>query len=431
MINRRTFAKHLMAAPLWLSSFYSAASAAEKMDPVLENEVTDLLKRERLIDTAACDRYYQHPGEKPHTYNPDAVLPLVGGGILGIGHLAEEIPIRTADRTNLAEKPGQICYVSVLTPAGDVQQILREFETLRRVAAAHADKMVTVSTSEEMARVAKSGRLAMVPGLDSGNETGGDPLVLAELYRLGLRKMAMTHEAATPFCGSNSSEPKTTPGLSPLGRDMVAECNRLGIMVDVSHCSDITFWGVLDCTKRPIIATHSGARGMPGEARRNLSDEMLRALAKNGGMVGIGGATEIELYKKLQAAGFYDNLTKISLWMQQKYPDREELATALRNPAKQEEAHRALGLPKALPGSELVDTLLNPESTVVHLDYVAKKIGFDHVGIGTDVETYTPQYPWMIRGIAAGLIKRDYSQEKMRKILSSNILRVFRDNEGA
>ena len=84
-----------------------------------------------------------------------------------------------------------------------------------------------------------------------------------------------------------------------------------------------------------------------------------------------------------------------------------------------------------LPGSELVDGLLNPESTVVHLDYVARKIGFDHVGIGTDVETYTPQYPWMIRGIAAGLLKRNYTQEQIRKIFSSNVLRLFRDNERA
>jgi membrane dipeptidase len=279
-----------------------------------------------------------------------------------------------------------------------------------------------------MASVIKSGKVALVMGLDTGNETAGDPLVLAELHRLGLRKMAMTHEAATPFCGSNSSEPKTTPGLNPLGRQMVAECNRLGVMIDVSHCSDITFWGVLESTARPVIATHSGARAMPGLTRRNLSDEMLRALAKNGGMVGIGGATERGAYDALMAAGYYRNLNRINAWLVRKYPDRFELADALRDPSKLEEARRSLGLPKVLPGTEHIAGLINPESTLAHLDYVVKAIGIDHVGIGTDLEMYWRDYPPMIRGIAAGLLRRNYSQEQIRKIFHANFLRLFRAN---
>jgi membrane dipeptidase len=292
---------------------------------------------------------------------------------------------------------------------------------------AHREKVVVALTSEEMARAIKSGKIALVIGLDTGNETAGDPLVLAELRRLGLRKMAMTHEAPTPFCGSNSSEPKTTPGLSPLGKTMVAECNRLGIMIDVSHCSDITFWGVLEVTRSPIIATHSGARGTPGLDRRNLSDEMLRALAKNGGMVGIGGATERRAYEQLEATGYYRDLARISQWMLQKYPDRAELADALRDPAKLAEARRSLGLPKG----RHIAPLINPASTLRHLDYVANLIGFDHVGIGTDLEMYWHDFPPMVRGIAAGLIKGNYTQEQIGKIFHGNFLRLFRDNAAA
>jgi len=245
---------------------------------------------------------------------------------------------------------------------------------------------------------------------------------------LGLRKMAMTHEAATPFCGSNSSEPKTTPGLNPLGREMVAACNRLGVMIDVSHCSDITFWGVLECTRRPIIATHSGARARPGLTRRNLSDDMLRALAKNGGMVGIGGATERGAYERLKAAGYYKNLSMINDWMVRHYPDRFALADALRDPVKLQEARRSLGLPKVMPGSEEIGNLINPESTLDHLEYVANLIGFDYVGIGTDLEMHGPDYRPMIRGIAAGMLKRNYSQEQIGRIFQGNFLRLFRDN---
>jgi hypothetical protein len=149
-------------------------------------------------------------------------------------------------------------------------------------------------------------------------------------------------------------------------------------------------------------------------------------------MVGIGASTERGDYDRLFAAGFYTNLNRVNLWMEEKYPDKFELADALRNPAKIQEAHRALGLPKDLPGSQYVGTLLNPESTLVHLDYVTKLIGFDHVGIGTDLEMYLPkEYPWMLRGIAGGLLKRKYTDEQITKIFHGNFLRVFADNPGA
>ena len=103
----------------------------------------------------------------------------------------------------------------------------------------------------------------------------------------------------------------------------------------------------------------------------------------------------------------------------------------LRDPAELQEARRSLGLPKVMRGTEQIGNLINPESTLAHLDYVTKLIGFDHVGIGTDLEMYWRDYPPMVRGIAAGLIKRNYSQEQIRKIFSGNVLRVFRDNEGS
>ncbi len=160
-----------------------------------------------------------------------------------------------------------------------------------------------------------------------------------------------------------------------------------------------------------MIATHSGARAMPGLTRRNLSDDMLRALAKNGGMVGIGGATERGAYDKLMAAGYYQDMSRVNNWLLAKYPDRFEMADALRDPAKMAEARRGAGLPAEKRGAEQVANLINPESTLAHLEYVANLIGFDHVGIGTDLEMYYQGLSPMLRGIAAGLIKRNYSRE--------------------
>jgi microsomal dipeptidase-like Zn-dependent dipeptidase len=156
---------------------------------------------------------------------------------------------------------------------------------------------------------------------------------------------------------------------------------------------------------------------------------MLRALAKNGGMIGIGGATERGAYDQLKAAGYYDSLSRLNQWLLQKYPDRFELADALRDPVRMREARLAIGLPGGkMPGTQYVDSLINSESTLDHLDYVVKLIGIDHVGIGTDLEMFWRDYPPMIRGIAAGLIKRNYTQEQIGKIFHGNFLRLFRDN---
>ncbi len=440
-MNRRTFAKQLVLGPAVLSSVSSAALAAlssaltssalaaGKSDPGLDQAARQLLRDEFFIDAAGCDRFYRYPSESPLAYDPEKILPLVGGAVLGIAHLTPEPTIGTHDPRVLG-KPGEVTHRSALSSAGCVQQILREFEAMHRIVAAHSDKVALAGSADEMVALHRAGKLALVPGLDTGNETGGDPLVLASLYRLGLRKMALAHEAPTPFSASDTSEPRLTPGLNALGRDMIAECNRLGIMVDVSHASDPTFWTVLACAKRPIIATHSGARAKL-MARRNLSDEMLRAIARNGGMVGIGAYTDFSSYQKLIDAGYYKAISAISRWMFQHYPDEQELAAATRDPAKLAEAQRALGLPKVLPGSEtLAAMLVAPEGTVEHLDYVANLIGWDHVGVGTDLATSSAEYPAMIHGVAAGMLKRNYSLEQIRQVFHGNLLRVFGANTG-
>ena len=305
--------------------------------------------------------------------------------------------------------------------------MLAEFELIHRAVEAHPADAGIALTAGEMESLRRAGKLAIVIGVDNGSQIDSNLMVLGEYYRLGMRKLSLVCEDPPPWAECAWSE--TGEGLHPFGRDVVAECNRLGIMVDVSHSSDRTFWSALECSRRPVIATHSGARAVTNVAR-NMDDDMIRAIAKKGGVIGIGGTLNLKTFLKLRDAGIYDQMLLISLWLRDKYPDPEELADAWYDPEKQKEAKAALGFntpSSAASSSDMVDF----ESTLVHLDYMTKLIGFDHLGFGTDLEMTDPKYPSIIRGIAAGLLQRKYSEENIRKLLGGNFLRLFRENERA
>jgi microsomal dipeptidase-like Zn-dependent dipeptidase len=155
---------------------------------------------------------------------------------------------------------------------------------------------------------------------------------------------------------------------------------------------------------------------------------MIRAIAKNGGLIGIGGILNQKTVERVNASGHYNDAVLAALWMQQKFPDPDEFADSWYDPAAQEEAKKALDMPN-FPSIGTI--LTDPESTLAHLDYITKLIGFDNIGFGTDLVTeWAPVYPNMIRGIVRGLIQRRYPAERMTKVLGGNFLRFFRDTEG-
>jgi len=392
-MDRRSFVKGLLAAS---ALPWSRALGAE---PGLDNEVEAVLRRELVIDIAASDHFYYLPKQRKRPFNPEAALKVIGGAALGIGTLTGAMPTFLPETSLLRKSTAESALDGIRpveSPAGAVERMLKEIESIHRGVEAHPAKAGIALRADDLWTLHGQGRLGLVIGLDTGYDS--TLLVLEEYYRLGLRKMALTHEVVPPWAESDRSDDPA--GLRPFGREVIAECNRLGIMVDVSHSSDLTFWAALECSRRPIIATHSGARRVANHAR-NMTDDMIRAIAKKGGVIGIGGALNQKTFERLRAAGVYEQMLQISLWFMQKYPNPDDLAAAWYDPAKQKEAKAALGLntPSSVDSSsDMVDF----ESTLAHLDYMVGLIGYDHVGFGTDLEMTDSKYPDIIRRRTSG-----------------------------
>jgi membrane dipeptidase len=276
----------------------------------------------------------------------------------------------------------------------------------------------------------KRGKLALVLGLDSGIEIDNDLSILRNCHRLGVRKLALVHQAPTAWADSCTGILNDGDlGLSSFGKEVIRECNRLGILVDVSHASDETFFETIEASQKPIIASHSGARAVTDVAR-NLTDAMLKALAKNGGMVGVGAYLNRVQVQGLDATGYYERRFEVANHLARKYSDPFRLAAALREPREQEQARKELGQ----TGIKTVDTSLNfsgdiaslVRDTVNHVDHIVRLIGEDHVGIGTDVDMRLPGYESLFRELTKTLVERGYRKETIQKILGANFVRVFR-----
>jgi membrane dipeptidase len=256
----------------------------------------------------------------------------------------------------------------------------------------HAGRLTLATSAGDIRAAAASGKIAGLMGLEGGHALEDDLANVENFYDLGIRYMTLTWSRSHSF--ADAAGDLRHGGLTDFGREVVREMNRLGMLVDVSHVSDATFWDVLEVTRAPVIASHSSARALV-DVPRNLSDEMLRAVAQNGGvvMVNFGGS-------------FID-------------------------PAKAGPWNAALDLllhlgPSPVPLSHLLD----------HIDHVARVAGIDHVGLGSDFDG-TPFLPEGARDVAgfpnitAGLLARGHSEEDVRKILGENLLRVFAAAEAA
>ena len=251
--------------------------------------------------------------------------------------------------------------------------------------------------------------------------------MLRSYYLLGVRYMTLTWSNSVPWADSSGDldDPKIAhhEGLTPFGRDVVHEMNRLGMMVDISHVSDKTFWDVLATTHVPLIASHSSARAVT-PAPRNLTDEMLRAVAKNGGVVMVNffpGFIDEE-YRKAFEALAPTLKTKVDAALE-KFPERDPKARA-------REANRVtLALVAKLPRPPL-------KALIDHLDHIAKVAGIDHVGLGSDFDGI-PSVPLGLDSaadlphITQALVQRGYNREQIHKLLGGNLLRTFREVERA
>jgi membrane dipeptidase len=278
----------------------------------------------------------------------------------------------------------------------------------------HADRVELARTGAEIERIVAAGKIAIPLAIEGGHAIENSLENLREFHRLGVSSMTLTHNVTHGWADSGADEPRWG-GLNELGREVVREMNRLGMVIDISHVSDETFFDVIETTEDPVIASHSGCRAL-NPHRRNMSDEMLRALADNGGVIGITFVLNYLTPEYLEAM---NELRAVGLPWYRQIPAIEDLD--LRIVVEHLNASRDWPL----------ENLPTIEDVLDHIDHAVQIAGVDHVGLGADMYPRTPS-PVGIRGvqdypnITRGLKERGYSDEDVRKIMGGNFMRVWK-----
>ena len=289
------------------------------------------------------------------------------------------------------------------------------------------DKLRFCTSADDILAAHQQGKFAVLVGIEGGHSIEDSLSLLRDYFRLGVRYMTLTWSNTNNWADSSGDIDDQTithhDGLTAFGKEVIHEMNRLGMMVDISHASDKTFWDVIAITGAPIIASHSSARALTYSAR-NLTDEMLSAMKENGGVVMVNFFPAFIDEKWRQA------------WTAQK-PERKKAQDAM------EADYKAKGLPVPYRASNKIDREFAAkigrapfESLIDHFDHVIKIAGIDHVGIGTDFDGI-PVPPEGIDSAAdlpkvtIALMARGHTAEDMNKLLGGNLLRVFRDVQDA
>src|SRR5436305_2873157 len=300
-------------------------------------------------------------------------------------------------------------------------------DSVYRQAERHPDKMTMAFTAADILRAHRQHKFAALMGIEGGHAIENDIRLLRDFYRLGVRYMTLTWSNTNEWADSsgdiNDAKVEHHNGLTDFGKQGGLEMNRLGMMVDISHVADKTFWDTITTTKAPVIASHSSARALV-DAPRNMTDDMLKAVAKNGGVVQVNffnGFDDEDFWKALEAQKkdvdaatqkYIDQMKaqgKTPTYIDIDRIDREWMAKIPRPPLK---------------------------SLIDHIDHIVKVAGVDHVGLGSDFDGVSGATPQGIDSaadlpkITQALLDRGYTAEDIKKILGGNLMRVFREVEG-
>jgi membrane dipeptidase len=299
---------------------------------------------------------------------------------------------------------------------GSARRALDQIDWVYRAVERYPQQLMLATTAADIRRAKKQGKVAALMGIEGGHALENSLFALRDFYRLGVRYMTLTHNNANDWADSNRESKHN--GLTEFGREVVREMNRIGMLVDVSHVADKTMADVLDISTAPIIASHSSARAIANHPR-NIPDDLLRRIAKNGGVVMINFYPAFISEAYLAADRARDERLKAQ---------RDALRAQFKDDAKRlaeelQKLNDANPLPP-VPLSVLID----------HFDHVAKVAGIDHVGIGSDFDG-VPTLPQGMEDIAQlpkityELLRRGYSEQDVRKVLGENFLRVMAEAE--
>lgn len=313
-------------------------------------------------------------------------------------------------------------YTGKLDAPGDGLRIaLERIDAVQEMARRHPDDVVVAHSVAELRAAVADGKLVSLMGIEGGHIIEESLPALRLFHRLGVRYLTLTHSFNTTWADSSGTTTIPEPthgGLTDFGRDVVREINRLGMLVDVSHVSDATFFDAVETSRAPVIASHSSVRAV-ADHTRNMSDDMLRALAANGGVV------MINFYP-----AYIDEATSraTSAWFAQHGPTLMEWREALADDPQRLAAERAAFFAaNPVPVCDL-EVLLD------HFDHAIEVAGPDHVGLGADWDGVVSMPMGMedvakLPDLTAGLLARGHSPETVRKVLGENVLRVLEEAE--
>lgn len=305
--------------------------------------------------------------------------------------------------------------------AGAMQRADIQIDAVRALAAKHPETWELATTAADIRRIAASGKIAALMGLEGGYAIDEKLENVERYYRMGVRYMSPAWSVSTSWAGSSGDETGKTRGLNDFGKQVIREMNRLGMMVDVSHLSDRAFWDIVNTSAKPVIATHSGCRAITN-VPRNLTDDMIVALAKT------GGVANVIFYPEHIEPGYSEAKQKVDA----------EIASLVQRASEEEKGNvaqkkiardrvRAQEYLKRLPAvsvSRIVD----------HIDHIVKLVGIDHVGIGSDfdgVQAVAADLKSVadLPNLTKELLRRGYSESDIDKILGGNMLRVMEEIE--
>ena len=282
-------------------------------------------------------------------------------------------------------------YSETEIPGYSKQRVLDMVSAFRNQVQKYNDEIEMANTSKDIMRIISDNKIAALFGLEGGHAIEHDISNIQAYYQLGIRYISLTHRCSHDWADSATDRPVWN-GLSDFGKKVVKEMNRVGMIVDVSHSSDETFWDVIKITKAPVIASHSSARAITNSPR-NMSDDMIQAVADTGGIVMINFMTP---YLDPEKSPEWKSATGWHWFWHPKHPQT--------------------------PASMVID----------HIDHIVQVAGIDHVGIGSDFDG-TPT-AWLPEGlkdvgdfpnITIELVRRGYKDEDIRKILGANMLRII------
>jgi membrane dipeptidase len=310
------------------------------------------------------------------------------------------------------------CNANMPGPAAE-KRALDLIKLTREQVTRHPQDLALATTAEEVRRAHAQGKIAVLMGVEGGHMINNDLNVLRKFAALGVRYMTLTHTNDLDWAGSSGDDAKHI-GLTPFGKDVVREMNKLGVIVDISHVSDKTFYDALEVSAAPMIASHSSCRAIC-DAPRNMTDDMIKALAAKGGVIQINYHIGFLSQAYRDASNKSAELKSRTAAVNKAAGDDE--AASIRDGEKI--AHQMIAEGK-LPQVEW-------EAIVDHIDHAVKLVGADHVGLGSDFDGSVMPHGMedcsKLPKLTEAMLRRGYSEDNIRQILGGNTLRVMEATE--